>query len=62
MNGKHQQSIYHANVNVNLMEQSVIQINFGVTINVDVSVKNIMYVQKYMFGTQVHAFVTMENI
>ena len=62
MNGKHQQSIYHANVNVNLMEQSVIQINFGVTINVDVSVKNIIYVQKYMFGTQVHAFVTMENI
>ena len=62
MNGKHQQSIYHANVNVNLMEQSVIQINFGVTINVDVSVKNIIYVQKYMFGTQVHASVTMENI
>ena len=62
MNGKHQQSIYHANVNVNLMEQSVIQINCGVTINVDVSVKNIIYVQKYMFGTQVHAFVTMENI
>ena len=62
MNGKHQQSIYHANVNVNLMEQSVIQINCGVTINVDVSVKNIIYVQKNMFGTQVHSFVTMENI
>ena len=34
-----QESIYHANVNVNLMEENVIQINGGITINVNVSVK-----------------------
>ena len=32
-------SIYHANVNVNLMEQNVIQINGGTAVNVDASVK-----------------------
>ena len=34
--------IHHVNVNVNLMEENVIQINGEITINVDVSVKNIM--------------------
>ena len=34
------------NVNVNLMEGNVIQINSGITINVDVSVKNVMYVKR----------------
>ena len=32
--------------NGNLMEQNVIQINGGITINADVSVKNIIYVKK----------------
>ena len=40
---------HHANVNVNLMKQNVIQINGGITINVDVSVKNVIYVKKIMF-------------
>ena len=30
--------IYHVNVNINLMEQNVIQINGGITINVNMSV------------------------
>ena len=34
------------NVNVDLMKKSVIQINGGIMINVDVSVKNVMYVKK----------------
>ena len=34
------------NVNVNLMEKNVIQINGRITINVNVSVKNITYVKK----------------
>ena len=34
------------NVNVNLMEGNVIQINSRITINVDVSVKNVMYVKR----------------
>ena len=39
MNRKHQQSIYHANVNVSLMVENVVQITSRVTINVDASVK-----------------------
>ena len=31
-------------------KQSVIQINGGITINVDVSVENAMYVKKIIFG------------
>ena len=38
------------------MEENVIQINGGKTINVDVSVKNIMYVKEDMFGILVHVF------
>ena len=44
------------------MEQNVIQISGGITINVDVSVKNIMYMKKNMFEILVHVFVKMENI
>ena len=47
MNQKHQQRIYHANVNVDLIAENVIQTNGGITINVEVSVKNDMYVEKY---------------
>ena len=43
MNQKHLQNIYHANVNVNLMVENLIQIESGITINVNVSVKNIIY-------------------
>ena len=41
--------MHHANVNVHLMEENLIQINGGVTINIDVSVKKIMCVKKIMF-------------
>ena len=51
-----------ANVNVNLMKQNVSQINVGITINVDMSVKNIMYVKKIMFGILLLGVVKMENI
>ena len=61
MNRKLKQTIYHVNVNVNLMEQNVIQISGGITINIYVSVKNI-YVKKNMFGILVYVFVKMENI
>ena len=49
-------------VNVNLMEQNVIQINIGITINVDVNLKNFMYVKKIMLGILLNVFVKMENI
>ena len=62
MNQKHQQRTYHVNVNVALLEQNVIQINGEITINVDVSIKNIMYVKKIMFGIPLNVIVRMENI
>ena len=38
---------------------NVIQINGGITINVDVSVKNVMYVKKITFGILLHVLVKM---
>ena len=57
MNRKHKQSIYHANINVNVMEQNFIPTTGRVTINVNVIVKNIIYVKKNIFGIQLYAFV-----
>ena len=50
------------NVNVNLTEEKVIQINGGIMINVDVSVKKIMLFKKIMFGILLTVMVKMENI
>ena len=44
------------------MGKNVIQINVGIMMNVDVSVKNVMYVKKIMFGILLHVVVKMENI
>ena len=44
------------------MEENLLQINGGITINVDVSIKNIIYVKKIVFGILVHVVVKMENI
>ena len=54
--------MFHANVNVNFNEQNVIQINGGITINIDASVKTFMYVKKIMFEILLHVIVKMENI
>ena len=62
MNWKHEQSIYPANKNVNLMEENLIQINCGITINVNVSVKNIIYVKEIIFGILLHVVAKMVNI
>ena len=43
MNRKYQQSINHADVNVDLMIENVIQVKIGIMINTDVSLKNILY-------------------
>ena len=44
------------------MKQSVSQIHGGITMNIAVSVKSIIYVKKNMFRIIVHVFVKMENI
>ena len=44
------------------MESNVIQINGGITVNVDASVKNVMYVKIIIFGILLHVVVKIENI
>ena len=44
------------------MEENVIQINGGITINVDVSVENVMHVKKIIFEILSHAVAKMENL
>ena len=44
------------------MEENAIQINGGIMINVDLSVKSVMYVKKIIFGVLIHEVVKMENI
>ena len=44
------------------MEQNVIQVNGEITINVDVSVRNIIYVKKIMYGILLHVIVKMEDL
>ena len=43
-----------------MIEENVIQVNGGITIKVDVSVKNI-YVEKITLGILLHAVAKMEN-
>ena len=50
----------HVNVNANLTEENVIQINGGITVNVDLSVKHITYVKKIIFAILVHAFAKIK--
>ena len=49
----------HANENVNLMKENVIQIKSGIMINVHVSEKNIIYVTKITFGILLHIQVLL---
>ena len=44
------------------MEVNVIQINGGITTNVDVSVKKVTYVKKKIFGYLLRLVEKMENI
>ena len=45
-----------------LTEQNIIQINGEITINVDVSVKNVMHMKKILFGIFIRVVAKMENI
>ena len=44
------------------MEKNVSQINGRIAINVDVSIKNVIYVKKIVFWIRLHVIVKMENI
>ena len=57
MNRKHQQSVYHTNVNVNLVVENVIQIKSGITINIDVCPKiwkNVKCVKNIIFAILIY--------
>ena len=43
-------------------KRKLIQVNGGITINVDVSIKNIIYMKRIIFGILVDVLVKMENI
>ena len=44
------------------MEENLVQINGGITIDTDVSIRNIMYVKKFILEILVHVYVKRENI
>ena len=44
------------------MEKNVIHVIGGITINVYVSVKNVMYVKNIIYGILLHVVAKMENI
>ena len=44
------------------MEENIIQINRGIMINVDVSVKNIVYMKKIISGILLHVVAKMVKI
>ena len=51
--------MYHANVNVNLTKENVIQIKSGIAANVDVGVKNIKLVKKITFRILLRVIVLL---
>ena len=54
--------MYHANVNVNVMVESAIQIKNGIMMNIDASVKNILDVKNIIFGILLHIVAKLANI
>ena len=65
MNQKHYRRIYHANVNVNLMVENVIETKSGITINVGASVKmkkNNECAKKITFGILLYVIEKIVNI
>ena len=62
MSQKYKQNKYRTNVNFNLMEENIIQIKSGIKINVDASVKNMIYMRKNIFGILLHIVSKMVNV
>ena len=42
--------------------KNIIQINVGITINLDLSVKKMIYVKKIIFGILLHVILKTQNI
>ena len=54
--------MYHAYVNVNLMEEDVIETNAEILINIDVRVRNVIHVKKVILGISLHVYAEIVNI
>ena len=54
-------NIYDVNANVDLMEKNVIEISYGIAVYVNVSVKNVMYVKKIIFGILLDVVTKMKK-
>ena len=54
--------MYHANLNVNLIIENVIQIKSEIMINVDWKTKNIIYEKKITFEILLHVAAKMVDI
>ena len=54
--------MYNANRKVDLMGKNEIHINGGIIMNIDVSLKNVMYVKKIIFGILQHIVAKIKNI
>ena len=50
------------NVNVDFMRKTLIQVNGGIAINVDVSVKNVIFAKQITSAILPHEVGKMENI
>ena len=59
---KHQQSTYHANVNVNFMVENVVKIKSPITITADASARKMIYAKQIIFGILLHVIAKMVNI
>ena len=62
MNQKNKQSKYYTNVNVGLMVKNVTRIDAGITVTAEVSVTNVMHVEKVKFRILLQVIVKVENI
>ena len=56
---KIQQKIYPANVNINQIEENLIQIKSRIMINVDMNVRNIIFVKKIICRTLLYVVAKM---
>ena len=54
-------NIYDVNANVDLMEKNVIEISYGIGVYVNVSVKNVTYVKKIIFGILLDVVTKMKK-
>ena len=54
--------MYHAYVNVSLMEENIMETNAKISININVRVRNVIHVKKIILGISLHVYAEIVNI